>query len=679
MGGLLKNIGDALTDSLGLNEFNSGTTSDEFSVLKSSYIDSETDDVQAHIEKMEPVPGSYSLFNPFRIFRYSAFGLTEGDYKREMHFDSKGVPSNPGASMLDGLIGKFSNDEDGVNDSIKAKVRLQPFVEAKKEHENPTASDIIRWSHKGEAMSPVPYSPQDFLWCKYYGKVPNNRLITLRRYPMPVEDDIRIHKDKAPMVPIAQAVSWYGSDINNKLSDICKVNWGLKWDDISASVQDIQGNEITIEEVAEAAGLEGAEKSKVIQTLKKFVFSGQDTVDYLKLAGYDKEILAYIKTSYGTDGPYWNRILGPINVIDKTKIRTAGFVDQTDITLTFEYSLRSHGGVNPKIAFLDLLTNFLSLTYNSAPFWGGGARYFQKAGVTVPNLGAEGAMLAGDTDQAIVDGMTAIAALSQAGAEGLVAFAQEIGAGKYNTDGVVDQQKVEDAKEKRDNALSDTYKKSETSKMIGKALSPRLGKIMRKPLIYRSILDGRAVGEWHITIGNPMNPMMMMGNMILKTVDLTMGDVLGIDDFPTEFKFLVKLGHGRPRAKQDIESMFNLGNGGMGFSQLAPPSSAKNSYGEYTTAKMNAAAEGIDSDSPAARGVYEQYLDERLTKPSFEDTNVIDQNSKIGDTNTFDINSSGTLAQTVARYAKQVGRQYGGFYGESPILTDYFKNLKTKD
>jgi len=585
--------------------------------------------------------------------------MNEQAYERDMHFDSKSVPDQQGSTL--GLLNVFSSD---APDPVSAnQAILKSFNEVKKKMENPTASDIIRWSHLGEAMTPVPYSPQDFLWCKYYGKVPNNRLVTLRRYPMPIEDDIRIHDDKAPAIPIAQAVSWYGTDIGNDLNKILNVTWGLKWDERVSNVQDIAGNEITVEQIAEAAGLTTADNAKIINILKTQVFSGNGTQDILKLSGYDVEIQKYIKDAYGSDGPYWNRILGPVNAIDRTLIRDRGFEKQPDVVVNFEYSLRSHGGINPKIAFLDLLTNFLSLTYNTAPFWGGGARYFQTTGVTTPNFGMENKILDGDVAGGLTEGAEQLAALAQKNINDLVEFAKEIAGGAFGKEGAYDAKAIQDKRSELDKKFAGN------ADPISKMLAPRLGKLMRKPLIYRAILDGRAVGEWHLTVGNPMNPIAMIGNLCLSDVKMKVGETLGIDDFPTEFSFEVTLKHGRPRAKQDIESMFNLGKGRMAFDQLAPPASSSNSYGESNTRKQNAVYEGKNPENPTSAGTVH-------TNADTKDVGLSSTSQSVG----FDVTGGvGNLGQIVDRYKRQVGNMYGSFYEASPVLTDYFKALKTKD
>jgi hypothetical protein len=62
-------------------------------------------------------------------------------------------------------------------------------------------------------------------------------------------------------------------------------------------------------------------------------------------------------------------------------------------------------------------------------------------------------------------------------------------------------------------------------------------------------------------IGNPLKPIAMVGNLICEGFDMEYGDQLGIDDFPTELKFVVKLKSARGRDKGDVESIFNNGLG----------------------------------------------------------------------------------------------------------------------
>ena len=108
----------------------------------------------------------------------------------------------------------------------------------------------------------------------------------------------------------------------------------------------------------------------------------------------------------------------------------------------------------------------------------------------------------------------------------------------------------------------------------------------------RSLLTGSPIGEWHLVLGNPMNPIAMIGNLVVSDAELEFGDVLGADDFPTELKLNVKLRHGKPRDKGDIESMFNLGNGRLyyGISGDVQSSSMYNSLVDTSGTKGNTSA-----------------------------------------------------------------------------------------
>ena len=77
----------------------------------------------------------------------------------------------------------------------------------------------------------------------------------------------------------------------------------------------------------------------------------------------------------------------------------------------------------------------------------------------------------------------------------------------------------------------------------------------------KAFISGEPTGDWHLTIGNPLNPIAMMGNMICDNSTMTLGKGLGYDDFPMEVKFEIDLKHGKPRDKGDIENMFNAGQG----------------------------------------------------------------------------------------------------------------------
>jgi hypothetical protein len=116
-------------------------------------------------------------------------------------------------------------------------------------------------------------------------------------------------------------------------------------------------------------------------------------------------------------------------------------------------------------------------------------------------------------------------------------------------------------------SFNDPTKFRETS--LGKSIAVMLSDAFLKKIYYTPLmLSGYPTGEWHLTIGNPLNPIAMMGNLVCNNVKVSFNDELGPDDFPTEMTVQIQLMPGRQRHRGDWESMFNRGNGRLYLGQL---------------------------------------------------------------------------------------------------------------
>lgn len=114
------------------------------------------------------------------------------------------------------------------------------------------------------------------------------------------------------------------------------------------------------------------------------------------------------------------------------------------------------------------------------------------------------------------------------------------------------------------NNLSEILKPSSSSQGVAKVVGERLRtQLGTYPYLtgMKALFTGQPVGDWHLTIGNPMNPIAMIGNLICDNVEVQFGDELGPDDFPLEFTVTISLKHGMPRDRDSIEAMFNRGAG----------------------------------------------------------------------------------------------------------------------
>jgi len=80
----------------------------------------------------------------------------------------------------------------------------------------PTLDDLCNIENwKGKEHFSYMYS--DFIYCKDYQNNPNNRLVTLRRFPIVVNDNGDLGKANKKSLPLAKAITWI--DETNKLHD----------------------------------------------------------------------------------------------------------------------------------------------------------------------------------------------------------------------------------------------------------------------------------------------------------------------------------------------------------------------------------------------------------------------------------------------------------------------------
>lgn len=387
---------------------------------------------------------------------------------------------------------------------------------------NPTATQIIEITKSIADNVGYRYDYSDFALAKYFGKIPNNQMITLRRFAFPCPDDIISPKgpdskgvmQSVGQPDIARAITWLGEDTGNAIAEIVKFSNGFSWKEATASVQTVASNN----RARSGAVGEMIESSAFLRSFNAAA-RGMDAVD-----------LANTRAHGGFDPfseTYPNHQLGPLNVINSVLMREPGLTFEQEFSLKFEYELRALGGANPKVLMLDQLSNILALTYNNAPFWGGAVRYTGDGSVVRP-LGNIEKLRNGD----YLGFMKTIV--------------NDLGMGQGS---IMDQLK---------NVVGTAGKALQN--MLGGGLmemfnSPQGGNYVN------SLLTGDPTGQWHVTIGNPLNPIMVIGNLALQKCDISFEGAMGPEDFPEKMVVTVTLKPGRPRDKAEIESMFNAGKG----------------------------------------------------------------------------------------------------------------------
>ena len=583
--------------------------------------------------------GTQSIFNPYVVFSlYDKGEGVNGKYDYTLHYDM--LPNGAANSQKSNLVpgtgtqlnftgitsGNFQLQPQSYDKLNTRSTGYKTFAsQGNAAPQNtalklaPTAENIIQYNrniNKVFGYGPTPYSWADFLYCKYYGKIPNTHMVTLRRYPYPISDNVVVPNSYA-VVPVAQAVTWFGEETGNRLSDILKMTYGVMWKEVQAIVQEVDGNE-----QAFGAGFEALAGNKAVSTFGAVLTASRGSYDLW--SGREEKQLQWSKKAYTNDGPYWNQIYGPVNVVDKSHMRDRGLKFQSDITLNFHYVLGSYGGVNPKTAMLDLITNFLTLTYTNAKFWGGATRYFPNASFRVGFLGDQRKFYCGDYK----------------------GYADTVGSQIHST--------LSGLEAGLSKLLSGDF-----SSLIKQIANLSIGNLSEKSrpnmLSIRSMLSGEPVGEWHVTVGNPLNPIAVIGNLILEETVMELGDAIGADDFPTEVKFTLKLKPGKPRDKGDIESMFNNGFGRMSYAPLTALPSMKNTFGN---------AKGNPSDKDQSAAELQKLYDDVINK---------------GDYSSYSAFSDRLTADSAVKLVKdRVEKQWGKTFSDSANLLFMINATKSR-
>lgn len=522
-------------------------------VLKSIYTDGDTLKNQTMISKVRTNReyllsseistelNTYATWGPFATFN-DAF-----DHKYDT--EKKGAPLKDGDVGAPGvrsifnkmgavLVGNTSNDiitGEASEWRISNNVPLMDNVASRKAiraNSGCTIRELVQASAEGK-LGRNTYDYSDFMYCKHLGKVSNNYLITLRRFPLPVDDyisaigtskDIRSASTSKNVQSIGCMVTWLGTP-GNEMSSILKYTVSMPFKEVGAQLQD--------------SNIDADANSKRLNSIAG-MFDAKYRQQYMDgMAGGNNEIM---NKMFGmSDQPYRvsdftrrddAKAYGPVDVVKTTHMRAEdGLKFEQTFSLTFDYELRSYNGVNGRQAMLDLISNILNVVYSTGTFWGGGYRgtgahqnnIFANLEVFKKNGGFTDFADSFAKDISTIGGAAKNAVDSHGGFLGTLKYA--------------------------------------LNQLGGMLVGGMLNKFGRpQKTMMNSILSPAPVGFWHVTIGNPHHPIMSIGNMIIDSAQIEHYGPLGLDDFPTGLKVTVNLKRAKSRDLRDIEKLYMHGN-----------------------------------------------------------------------------------------------------------------------
>ena len=495
----------------------------------------------------------------------------------------------------------------------------------------------------------------DFMFCRDLGKIPNNHLLTLRKFTRPVGDNIntRLPKSDTPYnfnqsMDVGRLVTWFGNG-DNKLEDIIKYNYVATFKPLDSKIQPVDS-----QEDEESTGIIGKMVNTINPKYNQAMSQGR-TGSHNFISQLGGRYLSTSFANFARGGQYerheiftpydHNKVYEPKNTIQSTHVYEGKLTFSQEFTIKFSYKLRAYDNINPRAAFLDLIGNILAVTYRSGTFWGG-SRMFRGAPPNKVGTAKVNAFL--DRTFDTLGGI----------GNNLLSGNLDIGGTLGSIWGAVKQIASDAFNTAKSLALGNTSTKGKSPLQVIGAIVKHTGlwsgvqgmikNGLGRPAVYAldSLLTGDNVGLWHLTIGNPRNPIMSIGNLIIDKSEITQSGPLGLDDFPTDLMVSVSLKHGRPRDSAEIQKMYTKGSGPI-YTPLG--AKAASNFYKLTSTKYSANITTYDNDNDKENSVFnfiEQQKASTNNNAKSNSTRTTDEQTKIVATSTIASDKSADLVNT---------------------------------
>jgi hypothetical protein len=390
--------------------------------------------------------------------------------------------------------------------------------------------------------------PQDFAYLKNLGVLPNNRLMIARRFLSPVKDNIM---GKGGTPPKSILISWKPEG-----EDFLDISFGEEWMEAEADFTNI------LNKLGEEFGIGGIGSG------------GGKGLNLIPLPGFTESLQRDFLVGIGIlnkSGKEAGLPSGNPNLIKIARRRKtigygqsgSGLKCTVSIKMTVEYEQKFISGIDPTIAWMDIMNNILVFGTSKSFTYGLSGDFRKKLDIWTSNPSA----LIND----IIDQLTIAfnnikgqitKALENADANrSLQARAAGEGDDAEKARGELEKQKIE-----ADKNAFDESKKSLQSFVndLGDAAKSTLSSTIKKYKVelmgVANSLSGAPSTPWHITVGNPLRPIFCSGDMITDDVKVKLGPTLAFNDLPSNITVDFTLTNARPWGLQEILAKFNTGH-----------------------------------------------------------------------------------------------------------------------
>jgi hypothetical protein len=448
-----------------------------------------------------------------------------------------------------GKIGTEQNDLTGVDDKGKSTYK---GINRDTLHNNDVYdTSVLNIIEKLSACPKASLRPQDFAYLKDLGVYPNNRLMIARKFASPQKDNIL---DKKGQAPLATIISWRKPE-----EDFLKITYGEEWGDAGADFTNVL-NKVG-EEFGIGGGGSGAGKGFNVLPLPGFTETLQR--DFLGRLGILKE-----RKIENPDGSVEKEFIlpsGDPNLIKQAKQRklvnygeaASGLFCQVQIKMEAVYEQKFISGIDPTIAYMDILNNLVQFGTQKSSNYGLTDTFRKNLDEWTSNpstlISAVITALTNSFDN-LKNKITEVFSKKETEAKKLESQKEEakIKKGAKNSE-ITEEKKAALAKIQADDFIDQIVGK------MGQVLDDTVRKYKIEIMGIANALSGAPSTPWHITIGNPLRPVFCSGDMLTQRVTVDLVKDLAFNDLPSTIKVSFDLENARPWGLQEILAKFNTG------------------------------------------------------------------------------------------------------------------------
>lgn len=408
---------------------------------------------------------------------------------------------------------------------------------------NITTTNILKVLQPYPAMR---LKSSDFVYCKNYGVYPNNRLIVCRRFPSVIGDDLSSNTLQESNTTL---VTWF-SDQENPI----EFDFGEEWIQTNDTLKDVL-NSVGKDALMQIGGL-GDISSRL--------------GDSIPLPGITEVFQRQVLEKIGIiDSKSSSRLPSgdPNLIMESSRRKTlgtnspgSGLIGKFSVKVKCSWEQKFINGIDPTFVYYDILRTILSFGGSSATFY----------------LGKNNRIVGGV--ESLLNAMSNPDQLLVKINEYIKAMIDSISVLSEKISQFLSGEKPEDEEDAEEVDVDDV--EIGLSRLL-KSIPETISRKYKIPILgILNYLTGTPSGPWHVTIGNPMRPILSSGDMICRNVTIKLGPQLSFNDLPSSIDCEFTLESSRNLGIDEI-----FGKLSSGSVRVTVPGNIQNTIGSSFDAK----------------------------------------------------------------------------------------------